>query len=208
MLRLPLWSQTVVFVCLVRGGHSWNGFFSRPPPPAVWWGRVLASSVGQHPCHIHENRLWPEAFADCFTWVLLQATRRIFLQVTKISPFFSFLQVQMKDFRFSYKFKMACKEDVLKLCPNIKKKYVVPHQAAAWMYEHIQSCVQRCFRMWWKAWASSEGWLLLVSFSCDARPKLHIKSILFMGGKATTCSLWYKCPSLDTEGLLAVLCRS
>lgn len=29
----------------------------------------------------------------------------------------------MKDFRFSYKFKMACKEDVLKLCPNIKKKY-------------------------------------------------------------------------------------
>lgn len=33
-------------------------------------------------------------------------------------------QVQMKDFRFSYKFKMACKEDVLKLCPNIKKKYV------------------------------------------------------------------------------------
>ena len=34
------------------------------------------------------------------------------------------VQVQMKDFRFSYKFKMACKEDVLKLCPNIKKKYV------------------------------------------------------------------------------------
>lgn len=31
-------------------------------------------------------------------------------------------QIQMKDFRFSYKFKMACKEDVLKLCPNIKKK--------------------------------------------------------------------------------------
>lgn len=30
----------------------------------------------------------------------------------------------MKDFRFSYKFKMACKEDVLRLCPNIKKKYV------------------------------------------------------------------------------------
>lgn len=29
----------------------------------------------------------------------------------------------MKDFRFSYKFKMACKEDVLKLCANIKKKY-------------------------------------------------------------------------------------
>uniref|UniRef100_A0A2K6EU70 Golgi apparatus protein 1 n=1 Tax=Propithecus coquereli TaxID=379532 RepID=A0A2K6EU70_PROCO len=33
-----------------------------------------------------------------------------------------FQLVQMKDFRFSYKFKMACKEDVLKLCPNIKKK--------------------------------------------------------------------------------------
>lgn len=30
----------------------------------------------------------------------------------------------MKDFRFSYKFKMACKEDVLRLCPNIKKKSV------------------------------------------------------------------------------------
>lgn len=30
----------------------------------------------------------------------------------------------MKDFRFSYKFKMACKEDVLRLCPNIKKKLV------------------------------------------------------------------------------------
>lgn len=38
--------------------------------------------------------------------------------------FFLFVQIQMKDFRFSYKFKMACKEDVLKLCPNIKKKYV------------------------------------------------------------------------------------
>lgn len=36
------------------------------------------------------------------------------------------LQVQMKDFRFSYKFKMACKEDVLRLCPNIKKKLVLP----------------------------------------------------------------------------------
>lgn len=33
-----------------------------------------------------------------------------------------FQLVQMKDFRFSYKFKMACKEDVLSLCPNIKKK--------------------------------------------------------------------------------------
>uniref|UniRef100_A0A673JQW0 Golgi apparatus protein 1 n=1 Tax=Sinocyclocheilus rhinocerous TaxID=307959 RepID=A0A673JQW0_9TELE len=33
-----------------------------------------------------------------------------------------FQLIQMKDFRFSYKFKMACKEDVLKLCPNIKKK--------------------------------------------------------------------------------------
>ncbi len=32
------------------------------------------------------------------------------------------LQIQIKDFRFSYKFKTACKEDVLKLCPNIKKK--------------------------------------------------------------------------------------
>uniref|UniRef100_A0A8C9Z5T9 Golgi apparatus protein 1 n=1 Tax=Sander lucioperca TaxID=283035 RepID=A0A8C9Z5T9_SANLU len=34
-----------------------------------------------------------------------------------------FQLVQMKDFRFSYKFKMACKEDVLRLCPNIKKNY-------------------------------------------------------------------------------------
>uniref|UniRef100_A0A4W6EKB7 Golgi apparatus protein 1 n=1 Tax=Lates calcarifer TaxID=8187 RepID=A0A4W6EKB7_LATCA len=33
-----------------------------------------------------------------------------------------FQLVQMKDFRFSYKFKMSCKEDVLRLCPNIKKK--------------------------------------------------------------------------------------
>uniref|UniRef100_A0A8B9RNC9 Golgi apparatus protein 1 n=1 Tax=Astyanax mexicanus TaxID=7994 RepID=A0A8B9RNC9_ASTMX len=33
-----------------------------------------------------------------------------------------FQLIQMKDFRFSYKFKMACKEDVLKLCANIKKK--------------------------------------------------------------------------------------
>ncbi|XP_064414423.1 Golgi apparatus protein 1 [Latimeria chalumnae] len=33
-----------------------------------------------------------------------------------------FQLIQMKDFRFSYKFKMACKEDVLSLCPNIKKK--------------------------------------------------------------------------------------
>lgn len=35
-----------------------------------------------------------------------------------------YVQIQMKDFRFSYKFKMACKEDVLRLCPNIKKKSV------------------------------------------------------------------------------------
>uniref|UniRef100_A0A665WVE2 Golgi apparatus protein 1 n=1 Tax=Echeneis naucrates TaxID=173247 RepID=A0A665WVE2_ECHNA len=33
-----------------------------------------------------------------------------------------FQLIQMKDFRFSYKFKMSCKEDVLRLCPNIKKK--------------------------------------------------------------------------------------
>ncbi|XP_077953555.1 Golgi apparatus protein 1-like [Gasterosteus aculeatus] len=33
-----------------------------------------------------------------------------------------FQRIQIKDFRFSYKFKTACKEDVLKLCPNIKKK--------------------------------------------------------------------------------------
>ncbi|CAG5849057.1 unnamed protein product [Menidia menidia] len=33
-----------------------------------------------------------------------------------------FQLIQMKDFRFSYKFKLACKEDVLRLCPNIKKK--------------------------------------------------------------------------------------
>ncbi|KAJ3597170.1 hypothetical protein NHX12_003570 [Muraenolepis orangiensis] len=33
-----------------------------------------------------------------------------------------FQLIQIKDFRFSYKFKMACKEDVLRLCPNIKKK--------------------------------------------------------------------------------------
>ncbi|KAI5616309.1 Golgi apparatus protein 1, partial [Silurus asotus] len=33
-----------------------------------------------------------------------------------------FQLIQLKDFRFSYKFKMACKEDVLKLCPNIKRK--------------------------------------------------------------------------------------
>lgn len=53
----------------------------------------------------------------------LQMTKAVFLPI-------SLLQVQMKDFRFSYKFKMACKEDVLKLCPNIKKKYVVPDQTA------------------------------------------------------------------------------
>uniref|UniRef100_A0A672JV33 Golgi apparatus protein 1 n=1 Tax=Sinocyclocheilus grahami TaxID=75366 RepID=A0A672JV33_SINGR len=35
-----------------------------------------------------------------------------------------FQLIQMKDFRFSYKFKMACKEDVLKLCPNIKKNNI------------------------------------------------------------------------------------
>ncbi|XP_077451886.1 Golgi apparatus protein 1 [Stigmatopora argus] len=33
-----------------------------------------------------------------------------------------FQLIQVKDFHFSYKFKTACKEDVLKLCPNIKKK--------------------------------------------------------------------------------------
>lgn len=60
------------------------------------------------------------------------------LQVTKVVVLpISLLQVQMKDFRFSYKFKMACKEDVLKLCPNIKKKYVVPDQAATWLYKYV-----------------------------------------------------------------------
>lgn len=33
-----------------------------------------------------------------------------------------FQLVQMKDFWFFYKFKMVCKEDVLKFCLNIKKK--------------------------------------------------------------------------------------
>ncbi|CAN0329147.1 Golgi apparatus protein 1 [Lampetra fluviatilis] len=33
-----------------------------------------------------------------------------------------FQLIQMKDFRFSFKFKTACKEDVLKLCPNIRRK--------------------------------------------------------------------------------------
>lgn len=47
----------------------------------------------------------------------------------------------MKDFRFSYKFKMACKEDVLKLCPNIKKKYVafncfvLPRCGPSWLLD-------------------------------------------------------------------------
>lgn len=49
----------------------------------------------------------------------------------------SLFQVQMKDFRFSYKFKMACKEDVLKLCPNIKKKYAVLAQTAIWLYKYV-----------------------------------------------------------------------
>ncbi|KAA8590435.1 hypothetical protein FQN60_014369, partial [Etheostoma spectabile] len=41
-----------------------------------------------------------------------------------------FQLIQIKDFRFSYKFKTACKEDVLKLCPNIKKK--CSRRTSAW----------------------------------------------------------------------------
>ncbi|KAH0619456.1 hypothetical protein JD844_000099 [Phrynosoma platyrhinos] len=47
-----------------------------------------------------------------------------------------FQLVQMKDFRFSYKFKMACKEDVLKLCPNIKKNTTVRNDTLQDAKEH------------------------------------------------------------------------
>lgn len=46
-----------------------------------------------------------------------RGSRSDFHSIRRLSP-----QIQIKDFRFSYKFKTACKEDVLKLCPNIKKK--------------------------------------------------------------------------------------
>lgn len=63
----------------------------------------------------------------------------------------STLQVQMKDFRFSYKFKMACKEDVLKLCPNIKKKWV--HKSCScffrlWNVLH-KLCLDFVIQFWW-----------------------------------------------------------
>lgn len=63
----------------------------------------------------------------------------------------STLQVQMKDFRFSYKFKMACKEDVLKLCPNIKKKWV--HKSCScffrlWNVLH-ELCLDFVIQFWW-----------------------------------------------------------
>lgn len=45
------------------------------------------------------------------------SSQQLFCSTRRLSP-----QIQIKDFRFSYKFKTACKEDVLKLCPNIKKK--------------------------------------------------------------------------------------
>lgn len=59
-----------------------------------------------------------------FQLVRLSITRSLssFPTLLLWQPSVSPPQIQMKDFRFSYKFKMACKEDVLKLCPNIKKK--------------------------------------------------------------------------------------
>uniref|UniRef100_A0A3P9HKZ8 Golgi apparatus protein 1 n=1 Tax=Oryzias latipes TaxID=8090 RepID=A0A3P9HKZ8_ORYLA len=48
---------------------------------------------------------------------LVQSCRDVVGNLTELES-----EIQMKDFRFSYKFKMACKEDVLRLCPNIKKK--------------------------------------------------------------------------------------
>ncbi len=57
----------------------------------------------------------------------------------------------MKDFRFSYKFKMACKEDVLKLCPNIKRKWV--HKSCScffrlWSVLH-KLCLDFVIQFWW-----------------------------------------------------------
>lgn len=60
----------------------------------------------------------PAGMSDEYT--VARSTVTTVLSQPSVSP--PHPQIQMKDFRFSYKFKMACKEDVLKLCPNIKKK--------------------------------------------------------------------------------------
>lgn len=114
--------------CTCMPGRKWSLLEMVYPQALLQPGiRQAGSQLLHSPC-FHVDKLWPGASADC---VIQQASFQaactffFFFQVTNISNFFSLLQVQMKDFRFSYKFKMACKEDVLKLCPNIKKKQVV-----------------------------------------------------------------------------------
>lgn len=36
-----------------------------------------------------------------------------------------FQLIALQDFRFSAPFKRACKQDISRLCPNIKEKYVI-----------------------------------------------------------------------------------
>lgn len=120
--------------CACMPGHKWSlveMIYFQGHLPSSMVDRVPASSAGQHPSYFPINKLWTEAFADFMI-------QQVFFQVALLIFFLiSLLQVQMKDFRFSYKFKMACKEDVLKLCPNIKKKYVAPDQTAMSLYKYV-----------------------------------------------------------------------
>ncbi|KAE8296698.1 Golgi apparatus protein 1 Cysteine-rich fibroblast growth factor receptor Precursor [Larimichthys crocea] len=75
--------------------------------------------VIQNHCHeVADNQIDTGDLMDCLVQNKHQKemTEKCAVGVTH------FQLIQIKDFRFSYKFKTACKEDVLKLCPNIKKK--------------------------------------------------------------------------------------
>lgn len=150
VFKVLLWIQTVVLACLVINGHFWRRFIFSPSfLPGVWWiWSQLLQQCSVPPC-FHGNKLWTKSPPDCmsqqvFFWAALFSFFFYFFIPFSTSRWqswgfllLSLLQVQMKDFRFSYKFKMACKEDVLKLCPNIKKKYVAPDQTAIWSCNFI-----------------------------------------------------------------------
>lgn len=100
---------------------EWQGSWSVQQREQCRGWRVMKSERdrGQVAQILESRLLLHSMWAQGHAALLIRTCRRTF-------DFLShhLFQVQMKDFRFSYKFKMACKEDVLKLCPNIKKKYV------------------------------------------------------------------------------------
>ncbi|XP_030280961.1 Golgi apparatus protein 1 isoform X3 [Sparus aurata] len=100
--------------------HGWNETSEMMPPGAIFscLYRHAYRSVEQGRREVADNQIDTGELMDC----LVQNKHQKEMNEKCSVGVTHFQLIQIKDFRFSYKFKTACKEDVLKLCPNIKKK--------------------------------------------------------------------------------------